>query len=555
MNKKDKENKASKQMIVLWLLAIAVNIKSAFTDFGTDQAYAVTMSYRHLMGDSLFGEMCEPHQTSAFVTDIFLSIYKLLVPSVEGAVLFLQLVSILLYAGIAWVLYKTIKSKVPYHLAHYMCIIFFVLRPKQSVFPEFSNMLIGFSVLTAVYLIKFLDKQDKTKNLIFAALFYCLGVLSYPTFLVCVVAIIVLLYQLSINKWKSILTFATTCLVCGGAYVGYFVVKKGLFGFVDHLLFLVSADSTHGGAFEIVDYVKGFAVSMIWILFTFVIAKVLERICKGRYLTEDIFAIALLVTHVCMLFIQKKIGIEWSYAYNAIQLLIVCMGVRGVKLLPKSQQHIYYVGMTMSCCSVLAVICLTNLSFLSVLGYFILGTMVSVLPIHAKIQEKESRKKEVSFFWTSILMLFILQRLFVVCGYANETGAKLIYDLENYIRVGPAKGVIATLEKCNEVRGTKEDWDRLADNDTVLAVVPWMLDPLVYICETAEISAYSTINTVTYDEKLLEYWEMYPNKRPSAIAIKCWNGQMDVGSNTWILDWVNENYTEYEDGQYWRFYR
>jgi len=125
---KTKHNDMKKYL--LWMLAILVNIKSVFTDFGADQAYAVATSYRHIMGDRMFGEMCEPHQTSAFLTDFLMTLYKVLVPDLTGVVIFLQVCGVFLYGIVAYCLYKELIHWISGDLAQYISIFFFIFRPK-----------------------------------------------------------------------------------------------------------------------------------------------------------------------------------------------------------------------------------------------------------------------------------------------------------------------------------------------------------------------------------------------------------------------------------------
>ena len=72
-------HKNSKWIIyLLWVCASLINIKSIFTDFGIDSSYAIATSYRHISGDRLFIEMWEPHQTSSFLMDFLMILYKFL---------------------------------------------------------------------------------------------------------------------------------------------------------------------------------------------------------------------------------------------------------------------------------------------------------------------------------------------------------------------------------------------------------------------------------------------------------------------------------------------
>lgn len=83
-------------LYLLWLGAVLVSIKSIFTDFGVDNGYAVATSYRHISGDRMFLEMWEPHQTSAFLVDILMLVYRVFVPSFTGVAIYLQITGVLL---------------------------------------------------------------------------------------------------------------------------------------------------------------------------------------------------------------------------------------------------------------------------------------------------------------------------------------------------------------------------------------------------------------------------------------------------------------------------
>ncbi|MBP5276228.1 MAG: hypothetical protein J6Z07_05455, partial [Lachnospiraceae bacterium] len=93
IQKTTNKNKISQRIIiVLWLFSIGTIIKSIFTEYGYDSSYHLAMSWRHINGDRMFLEMWEPHQTSAFVLDMLMSIYRMIVPSMNGVALYLQIV-------------------------------------------------------------------------------------------------------------------------------------------------------------------------------------------------------------------------------------------------------------------------------------------------------------------------------------------------------------------------------------------------------------------------------------------------------------------------------
>ena len=51
---------------VLIALSVIAAIKLIITDYTLDEEYQLLMAYRNIRGDAIFGEMWEPHQTSAF---------------------------------------------------------------------------------------------------------------------------------------------------------------------------------------------------------------------------------------------------------------------------------------------------------------------------------------------------------------------------------------------------------------------------------------------------------------------------------------------------------
>lgn len=75
---------------LLILGSILAAIKLIFVDYTMDEEYQIVMAYRNLQGDTLFGTMWEPHQTSAFVCAVLLRLYTAITGTTTGVVLFLR---------------------------------------------------------------------------------------------------------------------------------------------------------------------------------------------------------------------------------------------------------------------------------------------------------------------------------------------------------------------------------------------------------------------------------------------------------------------------------
>ncbi|MBR4083580.1 MAG: hypothetical protein IKK33_04760 [Lachnospiraceae bacterium] len=551
---KTKHNDMKKYL--LWMLAILVNIKSVFTDFGADQAYAVATSYRHIMGDRMFGEMCEPHQTSAFLTDFLMTLYKVLVPDLTGVVIFLQVCGVFLNGIVAYCLYKELIHWISGDLAQYISIFFFIFRPKQSVFPEFSNMQMMFAVLCLVCILGYLRSMEKNWYLVGVAFFLSLQILSYPTCLINYVGITVFLGLFSNKKWKAVGILTGSCMIFAFSYVLIVLSQVGFEQLLASVEFIVNADKSHvGNVFDIGYYLEGFGYGLIWIVGSLVLAFGLYRLSRKKICYFTFLGAILLLSEIIMIIATAKSNTDWSCQYFMVIPVVMILGICCYKCMENTVRKIYVLGMIMGFGSFVAVCSLTNLELLSIISYLMPAAMVSLIPIYERLKCAETKSKIKDGLILCILLLVLFHRGMVVCGYANESGIKITPHVENFIRVGPAKGIVTSLQKCNEIKYSMEDWDANIQEDTVLVVVPWMLDSIVYVNEQTETATFSTIDTPTYDENLLRYWERYPDKVPTVIAVKAWNNEITISQDTWIMQWINENYTQYEDGHYWRFYR
>ncbi|MCR5715629.1 MAG: hypothetical protein K6G23_02115, partial [Lachnospiraceae bacterium] len=99
----------------------------------------------------------------------------------------------------------------------------------------------------------------------------------------------------------------------------------------------------------------------------------------------------------------------------------------------------------------------------------------------------------------------------------------------------------------------------LRDGDRVLIVVDQVmnLDTTQYLFKDVTISHYSIVNPTAYDERLLAYWKMYPEKAPNVIIVDCWYGNLMTDPESFIMHYIEQDfgYTSVTDGRYIRIYR
>lgn len=542
---------------ILWILTALACVKSIFTDFGPDSAYQVAMSYRHLRGDAMLLQMWEPHQTSIFVNDLLMGLYHLIVPSYAGVVLYLQVCGTVAFGLLGWYTYRTVTGAgqasgtgsvagstglADGFTGQALWMFLLVFRAKQTPFPEFANLEIGFSVLTFCFLLRFFRQQEKLRYLILAGICVALQALSYPSCVLSAAAVVILLFIYTEHKWKNCLVFLGTEAVLGLSYLGYFLIKLGFstFTLVIRNVFLSDTHST----FRFGGYWTGFAIVMGAVAGCVLVAVLISK------RVGTISAALFLVTELVMLAAQRKTGIDWNCSIYVLPVVLILLAARGYKKASGEERQIWITGMALSAASFFATMLLTDLGMITIVAYLVLGGMVSLLFLKHLFKDD----KRVIFM---ILLIVLVHRGLVVWGIGNTNGrVQTIWEVQNVIRGGPAVGVVCDHVTKQQAVWTMEDFQKyLKPEDRILFVGGELMDSLVYLYAGTEISNYSTIDTPQYNECLEEYLKLNPEKEPTVVAVSSWFGASNVPEDSWIMQWVNERYELVADGCYWRFYR
>lgn len=554
-------------MYLLCVGAVLVNIKSIFTDFDADSEYALVTSYRMLIGDHMFAEMWEPHQTSAFLTTFFMWLYKTVTGTFTGVVIYLHSLGALLQGIIAIAVYKVLSRRSNLIGASFAAIFFLTFRPKRILFLEFSNMQMMFSVLLFLCLLFYFDGRKKKKWLLAASLCLCLQILSYPSCLLVYGVVIIIVVIYSDRKLSDILLFSLACFLQGTGYILFFAGKLGMGKLLSGVANIVSADGTHGNfllgsmrfySFFLQSYLR-LAACMLTALLLEVIFWAVSR--KRRAWNRAnaksdvllLFSALFFLVDVIRLFTHRD-----NHTYIAAFLLILLLGIKGFRYCSAEEKKIYTMGMLLSSGSFVSTILLTNLDLLSVIAYLVLGIMVSFFPLvkwleHHVTHPKELVRLSVPFLFCAVV---VLQRGFIVRAM-NGLDVNL-FDLRGMVKTGPAAGIVTDYMGAYEVACNVEDWGNFVrPGDSLLIVGGEKVNYMSYMYEDVTVSIPSTICSPSYNERFLRYWGEYPEKFPTVIAVSCWYGDLRISEDSWIYRWIQDEFrpSTYADGRYWRFYR
>lgn len=83
--------------------------------------------------------------------------------STAGLVIYLHTIGLAIKGGVTFLLYKTLKNHISKEALFFMCLLFFIMNPKEILLPEFSNMQIWFEVMLFCCLVVYFRDQNKKK--------------------------------------------------------------------------------------------------------------------------------------------------------------------------------------------------------------------------------------------------------------------------------------------------------------------------------------------------------------------------------------------------------
>ncbi|MCM1027005.1 MAG: hypothetical protein NC432_11250 [Roseburia sp.] len=548
------ENHKKKCLILLWIAVVLASVKSIFTDTGFDNAYTVAMSFRHLKGDGMFAQMWEPHQTSIFFTDFFMWLYHIFVPSYTGVVLYLQVVGTVFFAFVAFFLYKVLKNIAGSDIAQLAAAFFVMLRAKQTPFPEFANLQIAFSALLFLCLVSFVKEQRKKSLLCLGAVFLCLEILSYPSCLLAYFPAVLILFLKTEERWKNIGLFTGVCALFGGIYAGYFICRIGFRDFLRNLANIFYSDSHSGEAYiSTGNYFYGITAAIVWLAvcggIAWLVLWTAKKLWKKRFDFLAVYGIVLFVTELALLFLQKKTGLDWTCTFYILPALLMALSCPCYQDMEEQEKTVWLAGNLFALCSFVSTLLLTDLGLITMASYMVLGGVVSLAALR-------HRKKQIWTFLLAVCALVTVHRGLVVWGYANKDNIWMVQDLAAVVRSGPSVGVLCDYMTYYQMRCDADDHKQyISSEDTLLLVGDYVIDSLEFLLTDADIGNYSTIDTPVYNEKLLDYMEIYPEKRPTVVAVSSYYGVLRIPVDSWIMQWVEENYELAGDGRYWRYYR
>lgn len=579
--------------ISLILLSILASLKMIFFALGMDEEYQLVMAYRNAAGDRLFLDMWEPHQSSAFLCTLLMKPYLALFGT-TGIVLYLRIWGTLLHLGISLYLYRVLKGLIEKRNAWLLALLYYNIIPKQIILPEFGIMQVWFLTLLTLFLLQYYIKDRKTGYLLLAALSLALNILSYPSCLILFPFMLFALFRLSgKNRWRDMGIFTLACGICGGAYLGMLFCHTTPGELLETLSHIVNGDITH--SLSPADKALSFLQKALYEALLWGGCRLLAMAAAKWKKLDSCQIHCLTILNACAVQIFYWLVLDTGYESMHIHLIAVTIAglsaygktkaqrtppdsnalLNGISCEHASPEEVSRrddscasdrpnPGTLLRYCilaalvSLLAVVYLTDISLTESIPHAmpaaIYGSALLLLAFSDRRSEKGSP-------WIRAALMALLLTAVFGKGYTLRAGDySNVLQSGGIMKEGPAAGTISNYIRAYVYNAEYENWKTyLQDGDKVLIVVNQVqsLGTIQYLFKDVEISHYSIVNPTPYDERLLEYWELYPEKAPNVIVVDCWYGELRVDPDSWIMNYIQEDfgYTKMEEGEYIRIYR
>lgn len=605
--KKKNSNRIEKQIergicILLFLLSMLAAVKTVFVSLDMDENYALAVGYRLAMGERLFLDLWESHQLGGVFLAPFLWLYLKLAGTADYIVIYARVAGTLIHILIGIFLYQTAVKAGELKKSFSLFLFFLHLNflPKWVQCPEFELQQYWSILLLFLCLYRYYAADcQKAGYLPLGGALLTAQMFSYPTLL--------LLYPVYLagiffgagdgeikEKIKRAALFTAGALMTGGAFLAYLRSYLTLGQFLENIGYIFR-DASHtmvqaAVKWQIfgIDFLKLLLPMSLFLGASIAIGVFIAKIrSRSSSAFKDIWRegvflavpIAMLLMGLAQfyLFLFADAGqFAMAWRFFVIALLGVLLYFAG-----KTPEIglCFWFGVLPSFMTLVSVLIMTNMDVNTSMAKMYIGVLATAwmagryyegekkegrMPVSARGTVKEwhirrERKLERWLFKVGMVvfvggLLFSKLILIRVSGCFPVTMLAPMRRIEN----GAAKGVYMQKDAAVVL---EEDFLLLAEqllaNDKLLYIGG---ENIVYLWTKAQVATPSTQGTNAYNEMFIKYYEKYPKKMPTVIAVDKELGENPAyyvfPQNHVIYAWMEQmGYQEIADAPYMKLYR
>ena len=263
---------------------------------------------------------------------------------------------------------------------------------------------------------------------------------------------------------------------------------------------------------------------------------------RGRRLVTASYSIAFVV----------QIGFWLFSSFNAIypQLLLMALSLEGIYIyLRKDRSETLFFRWTLLVfVNYFAVLLLSNWEPMLLNTYLIMGAEAGVTALSYYWQKTSAYgKKALQVLCLCLVLGNAFSYTYLILG-SQEYHASVIRNVRGINRKGLRAGILTDYMTAYRYNNNMEIWqEAVPDGSTVLYV-----GPSQFYCMLGEHTQASpdTICSMIYDERLLDYWEIHPERYPDVVVFESSYGDIRQEGDNFIWHWLMEDFQPSERKDY-----
>lgn len=560
INTKKKRNLLN---IVLLVAGIVVSIiatyKTVYFGCDIDESYAITLSYRLVMGDHLFKEMWEVHQTSAIFMAPLIWIYRRVVGNTIGMVVFLRMAGCVIQCLVAICLYRSLSKHIDKRSACIMAFVFYNFSPKYLSVLEFCFLQYLFLTLLLICFLDYMHDGRKW-HLIGMGLAMAGTVLAYPQTFFFVPLEYFLLWLIFKNREDgkkaagNLFRVFGAEAVCGILFLGYVLMYVSPSELIENIP-MILADQSHSMPLIerivslVVEFFR-FGFGLFVILFIYEMVGYIYKKKKGTELSwgrEACLLVCMTVWLIPMLIYDGQPGIRHLDTFYLIFAPLIGLGYLNLRTAKRHAMSKYIRMMQGIMLAVFCGCCIgSNLTIYANSG-LLLPLLYLVWMEYLLNREAEQQDKGISRTAQNIsfLLLLLLCAGFLTarCTLVRFTSVqpKTVFEDMYQIGVGTGKGLYVTEKEHIQYHSKMATLQKYVGvEDTVFYMGS---DTYLSFLIGNQIAVPTSISTPIYDHTVIEYYARYPYKMPDIIFVdKYYVNLSEMQYEGEFGEWLRENY-------------
>lgn len=563
MNQKTQDRKTQNIICILLLTgSFLAALKCIFIGYQMDEGYAITMSYRLLSGDNMITQIWDPHQTSAFFSESLIRIYTTLFHTTVGVAIWLRICGTLIHGVLSYGIFRVLRRFLSPTYSFYLAILYFNLLPKGYVTPEFSNLLVWFLTLLLLDLYH-LDNRKDPLIALRCGIWMCGMVLAYPSAVLLFPFFFWYLWKQETYGKKASLIFTGTCLISGALYLACLLRYMTFTQLFENLNYMLIGNSGHTEV-SLLGRLTAYALQagqallvsagcglLAW-LYIKIRRQTTENKAERFVLLSYLTLITAAVFPTIYWFLTPKNN-DYFFIYTSYFILLIFAFFCTRKIEEKNRKRIW-LWLFSSVLTFIAVLILTDLTIFTSIRYILPGI---VMGLAALLLYAEKYAPNVYHKYAKALLLAWCFSSIFIKGWeyrGDQDMPQNITRVRGIISEGPAKGILAEYMQCSMHESLYAEMQQYVEPGDNLFLLE--SDTTGYLFQDVNIASYTTISDPRYNEILLKYWELNPDKYPDIMAIPCWYGELRWDPDSWLMQWIETEFaaTQTIDGTYFRYY-